>query len=146
MWGRRNLREVMNTGRPVFIAKIVLEYLDGKKKEIVADSTWKFSYGPLMKNNVFLGEVYDSRKETSGWDLPEFDDSSWQNAVYSEGPGGKLQKAFFPPIQVTERITPVNIYESQNGIYVVDMGVNFAGTYRIKLSGPAGEFGGFPFR
>ncbi len=139
MWGRRNLREVMNTGRPVFIAKIVLEYLDGKKKEIVADSTWKFSYGPLMKNNVFLGEVYDSRKETSGWDLPEFDDSSWQNAVYSEGPGGKLQKAFFPPIQVTERITPVNIYESQNGIYVVDMGVNFAGTYRIKLSGTAGD-------
>ena len=135
MWGNRNLREVMKTGRPVFIAKVILEYQNGKKEQIVTDNTWKFSYGPLMKNNVFLGDVYDSRKEISHWDLPDFDDSSWNSAVNSEGPGGKLQKAFFPPIQVTKRITPANIYEPQKGIYIVDMGENFTGTYRIKLKG-----------
>ncbi|HTN69132.1 MAG TPA: family 78 glycoside hydrolase catalytic domain [Dysgonamonadaceae bacterium] len=139
MWGNRNLREVVNTGRPVFIAKIILEYENGTKEEIVTDNTWKFSYGGLMKNNLFLGEVYDSRKEISDWDLCGFDDSSWSNAVYSKGPGGKLQKAFFKPIQVTKRITPINIYEPQKGIYIVDMGVNFAGTYRIKLNGEPGD-------
>lgn len=135
MWGNRNLREVMKTGRPEFIAKVIVEYQNGKTEEIITDNTWKFSYGPLMKNNVFLGDVYDSRKEISEWDLPGFDHSSWQSAVNSEGPGGKLQKAFFPPIQVTKRITPTNIYEPQKGIYIVDMGENFAGTYRIKLKG-----------
>lgn len=139
MWGKRNLREVVNTGRPIFIAKIILEYKDSAKEEIVTDSTWKFSYGGLMKNNVFLGEVYDSSREINGWDLPEFDDSSWDNPVYSEGPGGMLQKTFFPHVQVTNQITPVSIYESQKGIYIADMGVNFTGTYRIRLNGELGD-------
>lgn len=139
MWGRRNLREVMNTGRPMFIAKIVLEYQNGKKEEIVSDGSWKFSYGPLMKNNVYLGEVFDARREINGWNQPGFDDSSWNNAVYSEGPGGKLQKAFFSPVQVTEQIKPVAVYSLEEGVYIADMGVNFTGTYRIKLSGETGD-------
>jgi alpha-L-rhamnosidase len=139
MWGRRNLRDVLKTGRPVFIGKIVLEYQNGLKEEISTDDSWKFTDGPLLKNNVYLGEVYDARNEIKGWDHPEFDDSSWKNAVHAEGPGGKLQKAFFPPIQVTKRIRPQKIYALQEGIYMVDMGVNFAGTYRIKLSGNPGD-------
>ncbi|SHF84462.1 alpha-L-rhamnosidase [Mariniphaga anaerophila] len=139
MWGRRNLRDVMHTGRPVFIGKIVLEYTNGETEEIGTDETWKYADGPLLKNNVYLGEVYDARKEVEGWDVPGFDDSSWNNAVRSDGPGGKLQKAFFPPIRVTERIRPEKIYSSEKGIWMVDLGVNFAGTFRIKLTGEPGD-------
>ncbi len=135
MWGNRNLRDVLNTGRPVFIGKIILDYKNGTKEEIVTDQTWKFSYGPLLKNNVFLGEVYDSRKEMNGWDKPGFEDSLWDNAISGNEPGGKLQKAFFSPIQITDKITPVQIDSTQEGNYIVDMGVNFTGTYRIKLKG-----------
>ncbi|RIH67318.1 hypothetical protein D1164_02085 [Mariniphaga sediminis] len=139
MWGSRNLRETLNTGRPVFIGKMVLEYQDGKIEEISTDNAWKFTEGPLLKNNVYLGEVYDAREEPTGWDKPGFDDSSWNNAVYAEGPGGKLQKAFFPPIQVTKRISPVKIYEPKEQVYMVDMGVNFAGVFKIKLEGKPGD-------
>lgn len=139
MWGRRNLRNVLNVGRPVFIGKIILEYQNGKTEEIGTDNSWKFIDGPLLKNNVYLGDVYDARNELNGWDKPGFDDSSWQNAAHTEGPGGKLQKTFFPPIQVTKRIRPEKIYEVQKGIYIVDMGVNFTGTFRIKLNGELGD-------
>jgi alpha-L-rhamnosidase len=139
MWGNRNLRDVLKTGRPVFIGKIVLEYQNGEIVEILTDDTWKWNDGPLLKNNVYIGEVYDARKEQADWNLPGFDDSSWNHAVHAKEPGGKLQKAFFPPIQVTKRIRPEKIYAPQEGIYIVDMGVNFAGTYKIKLSGNPGD-------
>jgi alpha-L-rhamnosidase len=139
MWGRRNLRDVLITGRPVFIGKIVLEYQNGETEVIGTDNTWKFTEGPLLKNDVYLGEVYDARKEIEGWNLPGFDASSWSDAVISNGPGGKLQKAFFPPIQLTKRIRPEKIYSPQQGIFIVDMGVNFTGFYRIKLKNEPGD-------
>ncbi|MCY1720957.1 family 78 glycoside hydrolase catalytic domain [Prolixibacteraceae bacterium Z1-6] len=139
MWGRRNLREVLKVGRPVFIGKIILEYQNGKTEEVATDNSWKFADGPLLKNNIYLGDVYDARNEINGWDKPGFDDSSWQNTVPAEGPGGELQKAFFPPIQVTQRIRPEKIYSPQEGIYIVDMGENFTGTFRIKLNGEPGD-------
>jgi len=139
LWGGLNLRDALKTGRPVFIAKIVLEYKNGEKEEIGTDESWKYAYGPLLKNNVYLGEVYDARNEIKEWDHPGFDDSSWLKAVSSEGPGGRLEKSFFPLVQVRKRIPPVKIYSPQEGVYMADMGVNFAGTYRVKLNGHAGD-------
>ena len=141
MWGRRNLREPLTVGRPVFIARLLIEYEDGSAEEIVTDETWKFSYGPVIKNNVFLGEVYDARREIPGWNMPGYNDRSWENALLSEGPGGELQKTFFPPMQITQRITPVEIYTcpSDKANFIADMGVNFTGTYRIRISGNTGD-------
>lgn len=139
MWGRRNLREVLKTGRPVFKSKIVLEYQNGTTEEIITDDTWKYSEGPLLKNNVYLGEVYDARKEQAGWDSPGFNDSAWMAAVEKKGPGGRLQKAFFPPIRITGQFSPKNIYTAPNETFIVDLGVNFAGTYKIKLKGAPGD-------
>lgn len=139
MWGRRNLRNVLDVGRPLFIAKIILLYQNGKKIEIGTNENWKFANGPIVKNNVYLGEIYNANNETEGWNLPGFDDYNWSEAVFSDGPKGKLQKAFFPPIQITDYIQPTNIYSPKEGTFVVDMGVNFTGTYRIKFSGNPGD-------
>ena len=86
-----------------------------------------------------MGEVYDARREFEGWDMPGFNDGSWNNAIGNEGLGGQLQKAFFPPVQVTRKINPVDIFSPKDGIYLVDMGVNFTGVYKIKLSGTKGD-------
>jgi alpha-L-rhamnosidase len=141
MWGRRNLRNDIPVGRPVFIAQLIIEYEDGTSEEIVTDETWKFSHGPVLKNNVFLGEVYDARREIPGWNKPGFDDRSWDNAVIDDGPGGELQKTFFPPMQITQKVRPVQIYScpSDPDNYIVDMGINFTGTYRIRISGNTGD-------
>ncbi len=139
MWGKRNMRDVLKTGRPAFIAKIVLEYKNGKHEEITTNETWKYAGGPLLKNNVYLGEVYDAGREISGWDQPDFNDASWNPSIVSEGPGGSLQKAFFPGIQIRKIIHPEKIYSPGQDLFIADMGVNFTGTYRIKLRGKPGD-------
>lgn len=139
-WGRRNLREdLAAVGKPTFISKLRITYENGKSEEIVSDDTWKYAYGPMVKNSVYLGVVYDARREIMEWNTPGFDDTAWQTAVTAPSPGGELQKAFFPPVQITQEITPVGISSPEPGIWIVDMGVNFTGTYKIKLSGTPGD-------
>ncbi|MCG6187335.1 family 78 glycoside hydrolase catalytic domain [Maribellus maritimus] len=139
MWGNRNLRKTLPVGRPVFTAKMIIEYEDGKTDQFVTDESWKFAYGPIQKNNVYIGEVYDARNEIQGWNSPGFDDAEWLDAVIKEEPGGKLEKAFFPPIQITQRLTPTSIYSSSPGVCIADMGVNFTGTFRMRISGDTGD-------
>ena len=139
-WGRRNLRsDLVKVGKPTFISKLVITYKDGRTEEIASDTSWKYAYGPMLKNDVYLGVVYDARKEIPAWDTPGFNDALWSNSINAERPGGALQKAFFPPVQVTKKVMPVEIYSPENGKWIVDMGVNFTGTYRIRISGDEGD-------
>jgi alpha-L-rhamnosidase len=138
-WGYLNLRNYLPTGRPVFIAKVRIEYANGKTKEIVTDQTWKYSYGPIMRNNVYLGEVYDARNEIEDWNNLKYNDRKWNMANEEDGPGGQLEKTFFPHIQVIDLKKPVKITSGKDGIYLVDFGVNFTGTFKIKFSGQRGD-------
>lgn len=138
-WGRRNLREDLTVGKPTFIASLVVYLTDGSTREISTDETWKYTEGPLLKNSVYIGVAYDQRRVIAGWDRPGFDDTAWNAAQVGEGPGGKLQAAFFPGVQVREEIKPKSVSSNQAGLYMVDMGVNFTGTYKIRLSGSAGD-------
>jgi alpha-L-rhamnosidase len=54
-WGHRNLRADLTVGKPVFIAKLRINYKNGESEEIVSDQSWKYSYGPIIKNSVYLG-------------------------------------------------------------------------------------------
>ncbi len=135
MWGGLNLREALPVGNPVFIAKLVLTMKNGQRLEIITDESWKYTHGPLIRNSVYLGEVYDARKEIPGWDRPDFNDNAWQQVSLSKGPGGVLQKSFFPPVRATDIKIPVSISSPGDGIYMVDMGVNFTGGYNIQLEG-----------
>ena len=140
MWGRINLRKQLPVGRPVFTAKLKLEYFDGRREDIFTDSTWKYSYGPIVRNNIYLGEIYDARRETKGWNQIGFDDGSWEDAIIRTGPGGQLVKTFFPSIQISEIRRPVKILSSrEKDVYIVDMGVNFTGLYNIRLKGVSSD-------
>ncbi|NQU53573.1 MAG: family 78 glycoside hydrolase catalytic domain [Bacteroidetes bacterium] len=139
MWGRRNMRDILPVGNPAFIAKLVLEFENNHRTEIISDKSWKVSSGSRTKNNVYLGEVYDATLEKAGWNKVGFNAAAWEFAKTEKGPGGEIQKEFFPPVQVTNEIKPVAISSPQKGIYIVDMGVNFTGGYNIKLSGKKGD-------
>jgi alpha-L-rhamnosidase len=139
MWSTYNLRDYLPVGKPAFIAKLRIEYIDGKVDEINTDGKWKFSYGPVIRNSVYLGEVYNAGVEIQGWNFPGFDDAAWQGAVLSHGPGGKLEKAFFPPVVVAGTCNPVTVLTPGGNTYIVDMGMNFTGLYRIRLRGQPGD-------
>jgi alpha-L-rhamnosidase len=144
-WGRRNMREDLTVGKPAFLAKLHITYKDGGTEVIVSDDSWKYSAGPILKNSVYIGVAYDANKVLDGWDSPGFDDSSWKPVTIGKAPGGKLEKAFFPTVEITQEITPVEISSPSEGVWLVDMGVNFTGTYKIKLSGEPGDTISFKF-
>lgn len=138
MWGGRNIREALPVGRPRFISQLNIEYSDGTKKSIVSNHTWKVTDGPIIKNNVYLGEVYDARKEISNWDQLGFDDSNWRDASVATEPIGKLEAQPFPQIRNTATLKPQKVTEPKPGIFIYDFGQNFAGLVKMRLKAPAG--------
>jgi len=139
MWGHRNLRKDLQVGKPAFLARLFIQYKDGSTEEIVTDESWKYSYGPILRNSVYLGVSYDARQEIPDWNRSAFDDRNWTPAEIGEVPGGKLVKAFFPPVQVNREIEPVEIYTPEPGMAMVDMGENFTGTFSIHMTGHTGD-------
>ena len=64
---------------------------------------------------MYLGEMYDARKEQENWDRPGFTDNQWKNCIIIPGPAGKLTAQAQPPISVTRILKPKNIYELKPG-------------------------------
>ncbi|MDR3268998.1 MAG: glycoside hydrolase family 78 protein [Tannerella sp.] len=134
----RLLRENLYIGRPCFTAQIRLTYADGSEEWIVTDGNWKAGASPILRNNVYLGELYDARNEIAGWDQAGFDDSRWSPSVPVKAPAGRLTAQMQPPIRVTKVLHPVRMTETRPGEYIFDMGQNMAGVARIKVRGPKG--------
>lgn len=137
-WGGLNMREHLPTGTPQVFAQLEIEFEDGTKSRIFTDETWKTTGSPILKNNIYLGEVYDARLEINNWDSPELDDSKWESAKKAESPGGNLEAQSAPPILITKKITPVSKTKTAAGTWIFDMGQNFAGWAKIKAKGEAG--------
>jgi alpha-L-rhamnosidase len=93
----------------------------------------------VLYSSVYDGEVYDATQERSGWDEPSFNDGGWRPANVVESPGGVLVSQLMPPIKVVEHITPVSVKNPEAGVYVFDLGQNFAGWVRLTASGPRGR-------
>ena len=138
LFGRINLREYLTIGEPRLILQFVADFTDGTSQTIVTDESWKVGEGPMLRNSVYLGEVYDARKEQPGWDQPGFNDSSWQPAVITTKSVGPLRAQDAPPIRVTRVLKPVNLTEPKPGVFIFDLGQNFAGWVRLRVHGPAG--------
>ncbi|MEO6707057.1 MAG: family 78 glycoside hydrolase catalytic domain, partial [Ginsengibacter sp.] len=141
MWGSRNLREALVTGSPCLKAQLRITYADGSVTTSGTDETWQTMPGPVIRNSVYLGEHYDARLEQQGWSEPSKSPGKFHNlksAVIVKGPSGKLTAQIQPPIKITKVVHPVGVREPAPGVYVFDMGQNFAGVARIHVQGPAG--------
>lgn len=133
-----NLRDHQQTGRPVLKAELRVTYQDGRVERIVTDETWKTTHGPIVHNNVYLGEKYDARLEVNRWNMPGTDLNVWKPAVVEKGPDGVLEPQIQPPVKIQERIRPVDLWRTKAGTYMVDMGKNFAGVASIRVQGKEG--------
>ena len=133
MWGFLNLRERLATGRPRVIVQMNIEYADGSTAQVVTDESWRVADGPILRNSIYLGEVYDARKEVAGWDRPDFDDKSWRAATVESGASGILRAQSAPPIRVTEEIPAMKVSEVKPGVFIYDFGQNFTGLVHLRL-------------
>ncbi len=139
MWGHLNLREHLAIGDPKLIAELHIKYKDGSGLTVVTDKNWRVADGPIIRNSVYLGEVYDARREIKGWDTLGHHGPEWETPVLATTPTNAVLAAQrTPPIRITKTLKPVHINEVKPGVFIVDFGQNFAGVTRMRVTGPAG--------
>ncbi|HRY47569.1 MAG TPA: family 78 glycoside hydrolase catalytic domain [Candidatus Paceibacterota bacterium] len=139
MWGHIKPGDALTTGEPRAILQLVIEFTDGTTQTVVTDESWRIGNGPILRNSVYLGEVYDARREQRGWDQPGFGDAHWPNAAIALKPAlGRLHAQDAPPIRITRTLKPVKLTEPKPGIYIFDFGQNFSGWTQLRVQGEAG--------
>jgi alpha-L-rhamnosidase len=140
-FGRWDLRNYQQTGRPCVKAELHIQYTDGSADNIVTDESWQTAPGAITHNNIYLGEQYDARLEQQDWHTTAGagpPGGHWQPAVVVDGPQGILTAQLQPAIKITRVIKPITVKEQGKDTFIVDMGQNFAGVARIKVKGAAG--------
>ncbi|MEV5963501.1 family 78 glycoside hydrolase catalytic domain [Kribbella sp. NPDC051952] len=126
------------TAEPRLIARLVIEYHDGRTTEVVTDESWRITGGPTLSDSLYTGETYDARRALPGWDAPGFDDSSWSAATVVEAPKGQVKAQEHEPIRVTDTVDPVDVTEVRPGVWIADFGRTVAGWTRLTVTASAG--------
>ena len=122
-----------------FTLQIRIDLADGSHQEIISDQHWRSHEGPITACGIYSGERYDARKELSRWSTIGFTDKNWSPVIETDSSSGRLVANTMPPLRVTQSISPVNITEPRPGVFVADMGQNFAGWARIRMRGQRGD-------
>ncbi len=135
--GGRYVKFTASYGRPRLFLAMHLEFEDGSARDLGADQSWRVHDGPVTFACMYGGEDFDARLEPRNWDQPGFDDSSWVRAEETGAPG-VLRAQSSPPIRVEETFRTVRITNPKPGVFVYDLGQNFAGRPKLTVSGPAG--------
>lgn len=127
----------LSYGSPLLWAQLDMQ-LGAKEQQIISDKTWKWIDGPIQSNNVYAGEVYDATKETRGWANTGLNNQNWKTVYTPQKYPPVLTPQNLQPIKKMAEITPKKFFKTDRGTYMYDMGQNFAGWNRLKVSAPKG--------
>ncbi len=134
MWGQRNIRNSLATGRPRAIACLVVEHPDGTLTTITTGHDWTSTDGPTQRNNIYLGEERDARRDQPGWDRAGFDASHWHPVRVIHDAVEPLQPMAMPPVRAEAPIPAVAVTTPTQGVHIIDFGRNFTGVPELTLS------------
>ncbi|HHV11896.1 MAG TPA: family 78 glycoside hydrolase catalytic domain [Clostridiales bacterium] len=118
--------------------QLVVTYEDDTQEIICSDADIKVGTGAITSSDLFHGESYDDNLAQKGWDTPDFNASSWQQAEL----GSFGYEALIP--QEGEPVRPVlilpvkKIITTPKGETVLDFGQNMAGRLRAAINLPKG--------
>ena len=113
---------------PRFIAQFEIEFEDGTTQQILSDNSWDASFGPIVHNGLYSGEIYDARLE----------EKKWKKAIIVRPPEGKLKAQMSPPDRIIRTIKPISMTLSGENAYTFDLGEMISGWARLKINGPEG--------
>ena len=136
--------------------------LETGKTQTVSDSSVKTAPSPLYFDDLRAGVRYDARKEIPNWNMPDFNDSDWANALLCDSPSGEFRVCEADPVMPTgtelraesvrpgrlrdftprgdvEKMTvPEDAEDGREG-YLYDFGSNNAGIVRLRINGRPGQ-------
>ena len=124
---------------PSLRCQLVITDNEGNIQVIASDESWKFRNGPIVFNSIHNGETYDARKELGDWMAFSFNDNDWKPALLIPGPNGRMSAQVMPPIRIIDELLPVNSWQVNDTVSMVDLGQNITGWAKIKVKGPPGS-------
>ena len=123
---------------PRLIFQLDIFYMDGSKKTVISDNTWKYTTdGPIRFNNILSGETWDANKEIDGWNKNGYQTTNWREALIADAPSGRLESQHLNPVAITDSVKAVNIKTIENG-YSIDLEKEITGWCRLRLKGEKG--------
>ena len=135
-WARK--REHYGT-KPRVLAQLVLEFADGSRQVVATGPDWKAGTGPITRADILQGETYDATKEIAGWDAPGFNAKSWAAVDTGAEVNPVVQAHPGPAVVPVKEFTAQTITEPKPGVFVFNLGQNFAGVPRLTVRGKAGQ-------
>ena len=111
----------------------------GERVILESDTSFRTAPSPIVFDDYRFGEHYDANRELPGWQLPEYDDSGWANAIPAPTPRGEARLCEAEPIVVTGEMEPVEIIPCEDGSFIYDFGLNCAGVCRLTVRGEKGQ-------
>ena len=126
------------SGAPITAFSLEICFKNGDKQTVSSDTDTLAHSSPILFDDLHLGEYYDARLEIENWNMPDFDDSDWQNATEAEAPRGEVKLCEAEPIKIRNRLKAVGVTKYEDS-YIYDFGVNSAGLCRLKIRGTAGQ-------
>ncbi len=121
-----------------FQTQLELDFSDGTHQTVVSDESWKAAASPIVRSEIYAGEVYDARLEQAGWNTPTFDDSRWRAAVVADAPLVTVSSQVADPPHIIATLSPKLVTQPAAGTYIFDMGQNMVGWVTLKAKGAAG--------
>ncbi|MCK5372435.1 MAG: family 78 glycoside hydrolase catalytic domain, partial [Cyclobacteriaceae bacterium] len=119
---------------------LVKAQLDGLKNGdwetlLKTDNTWKASESEYSILNVskFGGETLDANKIRTYFADPELDDTKWEQAIVVQVPEHEVTPQVVELNRIQESITPTEIIELEDQVYLLDMGKNLTGSVTIQF-------------
>ena len=119
------------------LLEAVIGYEDGTE-EIITGEQGVSSTGPIIFSDLFVGEMYDARKELDGWNQPDYGDGDWKPVKKAEYPMDNLVGQYDPPVRIGKSFRPAEIFYSPKGECILDVGQVVAGQVEFTLDAPEG--------
>lgn len=124
---------------PTFRLQLRVASTQGTIQQVLSDTSWTCSPGPVVFNSIRQGEEYDATKEQSGWAKAGFYDKHWFPVRQVRGPEGIMAAQTMPPIKILGKLDPANIFKTAKNTLVCDFGQNLAGFIELTVNTTKGR-------
>ncbi len=125
--------------KPGLLLQLDITYTDGTKESVITDGSWKSATGSIVNAEIYYGETIDANKETTGWKLPNYDESKWAGVKVADYKLNNLVATYNEPVRKHEVFKASKVITTPKGEKVLDFGQNMVGFESIKVKGQKGD-------
>ena len=113
---------------PWYSAKIIIEYADGTRAEVRTDGSWTAAPSTIVADDLYHGEDQDARITSTAGVPVTVRTAALPHLVAQVDPG----------VTVRQEFRPRAITQPSPGVFIADLGQNFTGWNRLRVTGAAG--------